>query len=60
MIIVEYIDEIWPQNPLLLNDPYERPLARFWVKFADDKVKSMDIKELTVEPYELENSQVRF
>jgi glutathione S-transferase len=40
MIIVEYIDEIWPQNPLVPNDPYERALARFWVKFTDDKVKS--------------------
>ena len=38
MIIVEYIDEIWPQNPLLPADPYERALARFWVKYAEDKV----------------------
>lgn len=38
VIIIEYIDEVWKQNPLLPQDCYERAKARFWVKYADEKV----------------------
>ena len=37
-VILQYIEEIWPQNPLLPNDPFEKALAQFWTKFEDDKV----------------------
>ncbi|WJX81987.1 putative glutathione S-transferase [Trifolium repens] len=44
LVILEYIDEIWKQNPILPSDPYEKSLARFWAKFIDDKIVTSSFK----------------
>jgi glutathione S-transferase len=38
LVILEYIDETWKENPLLPKDPFEKSTARFWARFVDEKV----------------------
>ncbi|KAM3703140.1 hypothetical protein ACJW31_04G073900 [Castanea mollissima] len=37
LVILEYIDETWQENPLLPKDPLEKSTARFWARFVDEK-----------------------
>ncbi|XP_077251842.1 putative glutathione S-transferase [Tasmannia lanceolata] len=36
-IILEYIDETWKENPILPEDPYQKAMARFLAKLAEEK-----------------------
>lgn len=39
MVIVQYIEDVWPTGPSLFPpDPYDRAIARFWTAYIDDKV----------------------
>lgn len=35
-LINEYLEEVFPEIPLMPDDPVERARARFWVKYEDD------------------------
>ncbi|KAI3961326.1 hypothetical protein MKX01_007040 [Papaver californicum] len=56
LVIIEYIDETWKQNPIFPEDPYEKAQARFWAKFADEKCQPSIFNAFLKEGEELEKA----
>ncbi|CAK8541793.1 unnamed protein product [Lathyrus sativus] len=44
LVIIEYIDETWKQNPILPSDPYQKSQVRFWSRVIQDKICTPIIK----------------
>ncbi|KAI7736374.1 hypothetical protein M8C21_023679 [Ambrosia artemisiifolia] len=56
LVILEYIDEIWKNHPLLPEDPFQKARSRFWAKFVDDKFVPMIIRMLRITSDQKDNA----
>eukprot|EP01018_Ginkgo_biloba_P030707 Gb_36779 [translate_table: standard] len=49
LVILEYIDEVWPSSDVsfLPSKPYDRAITRFWADFVDKKFFKSAVRMLT-------------
>ncbi|KAI8021224.1 putative glutathione S-transferase [Camellia lanceoleosa] len=55
IVIMEYLDEVWKNNPILPEDPYEIAMVRFWTKFIEEKFTEVARKVLFLDGEQQEN-----
>lgn len=48
--ILQYIDEVWPDPPMMPSDPWRRAYARQWIQYADRELFDRDAQFVHVEP----------
>ena len=41
--IMQYIDEVWPDPPLMPSDPKQRAYARQWIQYTDRELMDRDV-----------------
>ncbi|TKV98957.1 hypothetical protein SEVIR_8G007700v4 [Setaria viridis] len=57
-VIIQFIDEAWKDrgDPILPEDPYERAMARFWIRFLQDKLSPPIWKWFTTQGQQQEDA----
>lgn len=48
--IIQYINEAWPDPPMMPSDPLKRAYARQWIQYADRELFDRDAQFVHVEP----------